>query len=239
MLKIIIVEDELYLQKDLLALLTSIDGIEVIRTIGSVKEALEVLPDTIADVVLLDIHLGDGTAFDLIRQIPSPLYNIIFITAYEQYAINAIKAGALDYLLKPVDFEELKTALSKVKKDYPKQKRLEVLLESSHNNVDKIVLKNTEGVHFIKFEELIYCRGEGSYTHFYTEDGLSIMVSKSLKEYEGLLPVSQFTKCHQSYTVNKLFIKKISRDGFLELKTGMLIPVSERRKEQVIKELSS
>lgn len=238
MIKVVVIEDEISVQKDILGIIR-LSGIAEVVGIGStVKEALQILSSIDADVALLDIRLEDGSAFDIISRLHAPRLNIIFITAYEEYAINAIKAGALDYLIKPLDLAELKLALCKVNFDIPLQKQIDIAIEANNRRPNKIVLKNTEGIHFISFDELLYCKGEGSYTRFYTEDEKSVMVSKSIKEYEKLLPSNIFVRCHQSYAANKSFIRKINKDGFLELKNGTLIPVSERKKEQVIKELT-
>lgn len=237
-LKVLIIEDEQSVQKDITGLLKLIPEVEVIDIIETVEKALQVLPNTNADVVLLDIHLKDGTAFDLLGKLgPRYNYHIIFITAHEQYAIKAIKIGALDYLLKPLDLEELKESLAKRHREPLNQKQVEVVVEATNSSNTRLVLRNTSGIHFMSFKELAYCRGEGSYTHFCDDANNSIMVSKPLKEYEDVLPGVDFIRCHQSYIVNKHHVRRITKDDFLELKNGILIPVSIRKKEAVFKEL--
>ena len=236
-MKIIVVEDEESVQKDIVGLLSLMPDVEILHVISTVKEAVGILPKSEVQVVLLDIHLKDGTAFDILRQLQKVNFLPIFITAYNEYAIDAIKCGALDYLLKPIDPDELKVALQKANNELLHEQQIDWVTDAYKSKNTRIVIKNSDGIHFLMFEELIYCQSDGAYTSFVMSDGRNVLSSKGLKEYEKLLPAHSFIRSHQSYLVNKRFIKKITRDHFIELKNGALIPVSDRRREFVIKEL--
>lgn len=242
MLRVLIVDDEPIIRKDLEALLKPYSDFIVVGTCGSVTEAKILINATQPDLLLLDIQLSDGTGFDLLQSLEKISFHTIFITAFNEYAIKAIKYGALDYLLKPIDELELKDALEKVKAG--RKEALEVReslqVARAHMNSDnkairsRIVLRSQYFLQVVAFDEIIYCQNDGGYTHFHLVDKRKIVVSKSIKEYDELLPRQLFLRPHQSYLVNVSFIDRFHKEGYLILKGGQEIPVSTRKKEHVI-----
>jgi len=242
MLRVLIVDDEPIIRKDLEALLKPYSDFIVVGTCGSVTEAKILINATQPDLLLLDIQLSDGTGFDLLQSLEKISFHTIFITAFNEYAIKAIKYGALDYLLKPIDELELKDALEKVKAGRKEALEVRESLEvaRAHMNSDnkairsRIVLRSQYFLQVVAFDEIIYCQNDGGYTHFHLVDKRKIVVSKSIKEYDELLPRQLFLRPHQSYLVNVSFIDRFHKEGYLILKGGQEIPVSTRKKEHVI-----
>ncbi|WP_118974630.1 LytR/AlgR family response regulator transcription factor [Taibaiella koreensis] len=243
MLRVLIVDDEPIIRKDLESLLKPYTDFIVVGTCGSVVEAKILINATQPDLLLLDIQLSDGTGFDLLQSLEKISFHTVFITAFNEYAIKAIKYGALDYLLKPIDEPELKEALEKVKASRQEARDVKESLEvarahlgNSENmaNRSRIVLRSQYFLQVVAFDEIVYCQNDGGYTHFHLIDKRKIVVSKSIKEYDELLPRQLFLRPHQSYLVNVSFIDRFHKEGYLILKGGQEIPVSTRKKEHVI-----
>ena len=237
-MKTLLVEDKAYIRKGLLNLLQLIDSdVEVIGECESVKEAVIVANACKPELIFLDINLNDGTAFDFLEQTEHLDFKIIFITAYEEYALKALKIGAVDYLLKPVDIEELEIALEKIKKlPLAEQKQQIGKVKAVWNNEDsKLIISLHDSFQVIDLNELVYCESDKGYTTFYCSDGKKYVVSKILKEFEAQLTAANFTRPHQSFIVNLKFIDKYDKSGVIHLKNGKKIPVSSRKKEQFVK----
>jgi two-component system LytT family response regulator len=212
--------------------------VSILGEAEGVKTALEQTKKLDFDVVFLDIQMMDGNGFDYLRQVGSIDFDVIFITAFDQFAIQAIKYSALDYLLKPVDADELKEAVKKVKKKEPKSKKnYDVLLDNlKDQEKQKLVLPTNEGIHIIQIDNIIRCEADDYYTRIFLVDKRMIMVSKTLKNTEELLSGKSFVRSHKSHLVNLQFVKKYvkSDGGYLELKDGTTIPVSRRKKELIL-----
>ena len=239
-MKAILIEDKEYIRKGLLNLLSLIDAeVEVIGECESVQEAVIVTKACKPDLVFLDINLSDGTAFDFLDTMETIDFKIIFITAYEEYALRALKIGAVDYLLKPVDVEELKMALQKVAKLTPfDQKNQITKAKQIFNNEDNpIILSFQDSYQIIDIEELIYCESDKGYTTFYCVNGKKHLVSKTLKEFEERLLAANFQRPHQSFMINMKFVDKYDKSGTIHLKNGTKIPVSSRKKESFLSSL--
>lgn len=241
MIRVIIIDDEPAIRKDTQALLQQQPGFVVVATCGSVQEANIIIPATQPDLLLLDIQLLDGTGFDILQSLQSPC-KVIFITAYHDYALKAIKYGALDYLLKPLDEAELKAVLEKVRQSgigQPQPDQLAIARQSFQQGGlhNRIVLRSQQYLKVVPFEEIIYCHSDTGYTTFFLTGDRKIVVSKSIKEYEELLP-AYFMRPHQSYLVNHHFIDTYHKDGYLVLRNNTEIPVSTRRKDFVIEYLT-
>ncbi|MAB49550.1 MAG: DNA-binding response regulator [Flavobacteriaceae bacterium] len=233
----IIVEDKTYIRKGLLNLLELIDtDVKVVGECESVKEAVIVAKACKPELVFLDINLTDGNAFDFLEQTKHLNFKVIFITAYEEFALKALKMGAVDYLLKPVDVEELKIALDKVKQlSVTEQKeQINVAKQIWNNQEDKLILSLQDSFQVVDLNELMYCESDKGYTTFYCNDGKKHLVSKTLKEFEERLTKINFTRPHQSFMVNLKFIDKYDKSGVIHLKNGKKIPVSSRKKEQFV-----
>ncbi len=198
------------------------------------------------DIVFLDIQMTGKSGFDMLQSLRSHNFELIFVTAFEQYGIQAVKFSAIDYLLKPIDTEELKNAVQKAiyrSSEKKQNKKLENLLEVLQNEQQKdthrIALTSAKETRFIKTKEIIRCESSNNYTTFYISGGERIMTSKPIFEYEEILHGYGFIRCHQTHLVNKRFIKSlVKRDGgYLLLEDGTEIPVSRMKRELVRKEL--
>lgn len=233
-MKSLIVEDKEYIRKGLLNLLQLVDTkIEVIGECESVKDAIVVTKACKPELIFLDINLTDGTAFDFLEQTDNLSFKVIFITAYEEYALKALKMGAVDYLLKPVDLEELEVALQKVAKlPIAEQKQqIQTVKQVWRNEDHTLILSLHDSFQVIDLNELLFCESDKGYTSFYCNDGKKYVVSKTLKEFEERLTEAHFTRPHQSFMVNLKFIDKYDKSGVIHLKNGKKIPVSSRKKE--------
>jgi len=202
--------------------------------VESGKKAIEKLRP---DLVLLDIKMGDGDAFDLLTQIDNIFFKIIFVTAYEEYALKAIKFSALDYLLKPVDNEDLKIAFEKAEKQILNDLKiqlstLQVNLNSTQSKT--IVLRTMDKIYLVEIMEIVHCESEGNYTLFFTSDGKKYMVSNPMKEYADILEDHGFFRIHKSYIVNVSFIDSYDKRGYIVLKDGTNLPVAKRKKTELM-----
>ncbi len=244
MIRTIIIDDEVKARETIQNMLSAYcQEVDVIATAGSVKEGKEVLIQNEPDLVLLDIKMADGTGFDLLRKLDKVGFFVIFITAFEEFAIRAIKFSALDYILKPLDPDELVNAVQKAKHALEKENMAE-RLETLYENLDmmqskekKIVLKTTGSVHIVNLQEIIRCESEKNYTHFYTVEKDKITVSKTLKEFNELLDHYNFYRVHQSHLVNLAHVKRYEKKdgGYLVMDDNSEVPVSFRKKEDLMK----
>lgn len=240
-IRVVIIDDEPAIRKDMQVLMQQQPGFIVVGVCGSVQEAKVLLPATQPDLLLLDISLGDGTGFDILQEAAPLACKVIFITAHHDFAIKAIKYGALDYLLKPLDEDELRLALEKVLKAQPAVPEQLALAQQQYRQgglQNRIVLRSQQYLQIVAFEDIVYCQSDAGYTTFFLNDGRKIVVSRSIKEYEELLPETWFLRPHQSYLVNHHFIDRYHKDGYLILRNGVEIPVSVRRKDFVIEYLT-
>lgn len=233
-MKTLMVEDKAYIRKGLLNLLALIDtDVEIIGECASVKEAVVVANACKPDLIFLDINLTDGNAFDFLDQTEQLDFKIIFITAYEEYALKALKTGAVDYILKPVDIKDLEIALNKVKRlPLEEQKQQIRTVKSVYNNDEsKLILSLHDSFQVIDLKDLMYCESDKGYTSFYCNDGKKHVVSKTLKVFEEQLTAYDFVRSHQSFMVNLRYIDKYDKSGVIHLKNEKQIPVSSRKKE--------
>lgn len=236
-MKTLVVEDKAYIRKGLLNLLKLIDAkVEVIGECESVQEAVIVANACKPELIFLDINLTDGTAFDFLKQTENLAFKVIFITAYEEFALQALKIGAVDYLLKPVDPDELKIALQKVESMPIAEQRqqINVVKDVWGNNDSTLILSLQDNFQVIDLHELMYCESDKGYTTFYCIDNKKYLVSKTLKEFEERLSNANFIRPHQSFMVNMKYIDKYEKSGLIYLKNGTKIPVSSRKKEHFL-----
>ena len=236
-MKTLIVEDKAYIRKGLLNLLQLIEtNVQVIGECESVKDAVIVANACQPELIFLDINLLDGNAFDFLAQTEHLQFKVIFITAYEEYALKALKIGAVDYLLKPVDIKELEMALQKVN-NLPiseQKQQISAVKKVWHNEDSKLLLSLHESFQVIDLNQLMFCETDNGYTTFYCSDNKKYMVSKTLKAFEERLTSAQFVRPHQSFMVNLRFIDKYDKSGLIHLKNGKKIPVSSRKKDQFV-----
>lgn len=237
--KAYIVEDEKHNLEYLISLINEHYGqkIEILGHTDSILEGSEFLKNTPVDVIFLDIELADGQVFDLLRLIDYKKYKLIFITGYSQYAINAIRFSALDYLLKPIVTKEFTDAVDKLLDT--DNHNIEIIEEFVKQNDFKfseyLVLNKSNSIDRYKFETIMYMNADGAYTEIYMENSKTT-ASKSIKDFEDILPENQFFRCHKSHIVNRHFIKKVMKGRALELTlfNGTVLPVSVRKKEEFI-----
>ncbi|MBL0146905.1 MAG: response regulator transcription factor [Chitinophagaceae bacterium] len=223
-------------------------GMHSIEEATGVATGIEKINSFNPDVVFLDVEMNDGTGFDLLSKLSKPSFQLIFTTAHNQYAIQAFKFSAIDYLLKPVDPVDLNTALQKALENISSntlQHQLAVLMQQVGNKTEtdkQIVLKDIDKTYFIKMNDILYCEAEGSYTKFYIVNAEPIFVSRNLRSYEELLAPAGFIRTHHSCLVNPAKIKVYDRktdSGTLILEGGHTIPVSQRKKDFVIQFLEN
>lgn len=240
MVRVVIVEDDLNIRADLTDLVNNVPGFAVTGVADSVKEGLRVISEISPDVVLLDIQLKGDDAFDLLNGLQHISFHIIFITAYNHHAVKAIKYGALDYLLKPVNEQELVWALEKTTapvRDVHINESLGVIrryLDRDTVKPRQLVLRTHQAMHVVQFADILFCKSESCYTTFYLQNKTRILVSKPLKVYEELLPEDLFLRPHQSYIINSTYIQAYYREGYLLLQGEHQIPVSVRKREHVV-----
>ncbi|RZS90700.1 LytR/AlgR family response regulator transcription factor [Aquimarina brevivitae] len=240
MIKAILVEDESYIRKGLINLIDSLDKeITVIGECGSVQEAVTVVSACKPDLVFLDIHLPDGNAFDFLAQTNDLNFKVIFITAYDHYALKALKAGAVDYILKPVDVEELETAIDKISNDDVGLQQQKIAVTQSHFNQERLVIGLQNEYKVININELQYCKSDKGYTTFYLTDNRKVLASKPLKFFLDKLPAAKFVRTHQSCLVNLDYVDRYDKSGVVILKNNAQIPVSVRKKEEFLAKLIS
>lgn len=242
-MKILIIDNEAGLRKTLRLMIESHCPTEtIVDEADGVESGLTKIQDLQPDIVFLDIEMNDGTGFDLLRRTNHTQFQLIFTTAFNQYAIQAFRFSAIDYLLKPVDPDELVQALDKAMAQLRHHKldlQLEILMEQLGNNPGqekKIVLKDIDATYFIKVKDILYCEAEGAYTRFYITDSDPVLVSKNLKEYASILEPMGFIRTHHAYLANPEKIKLYDKrdGGALILDGGHSIPMSQRKKDQVM-----
>lgn len=195
------------------------------------------------DLIFLDIEMDDGLGIDLAKSLPELQGDIIFITAHDKYALDAFKCSALDFLLKPIDPEDLVNAIEKARsksQTIDLQKRIQVLEEHlSKQESTKIVLSDSESIYVVKIGDILWCCAEGSYTRFVLADNREILVSKNLKAYEDILDEKKFIRTHHSYLININHISRFERSegGILVMNNGGTLPVSVRKKDKLMQVL--
>ncbi|MBN8877806.1 MAG: response regulator transcription factor [Sphingobacteriales bacterium] len=234
-LKVIVIDDEPSIQQEIESLLKPIHGFTFVGACPSVKKAVTFIEQFDPGVLLLDVELPDGTGFDLLEKISVP-YKVIFLTSHDEYAIRAIKFGALDYLLKPIDAKEFYEALGKVRASIsPLQVQYQVANYGFKNEFPtRLALRFNEFLEIVEVQDIMYCVAEGSYTVFHLDSGRKLVSSKNLKEYQDILPAGQFLRSHYSYLVNTHFMQRYHREGYLELKDKTRLPVAVRRRDEVV-----
>jgi two-component system LytT family response regulator len=244
-MKVLIVDDEFSAREQSKRLIEQFfPEIMVCGEAESVDAAYESILINDPDLVLLDIDLPDGNAFDLLKKMPQINFSIIFITAFDQYAIQAIKFSALDYLLKPYTSGEFADAMRKAIlkiKQAEIQTHFSTLIQniSNRNEPSKIVLRTAESIHVIAVNDIIRIEADGTYSKFYFTNRSPLMVSKNLKEYENMLEPQGFFRSHQSHLINSKHIVCFHKadGGAIGLSDQTKVPVATRFKEKVLKKL--
>jgi len=238
----VIVDDEATVRNTIKSLINeNFPDINIVATAGSVREGYETIMNTKPELLFLDVELPDGLGFDILKKISPVNFRTIFITGHQEYALNAIKVSALDYLLKPVDEEELRAAIEKARRiinHEEEQMKLQALSENLQCKkvLKRIILHTADHLQLVTVADIIRAEADSNYTRFWISDGRKIMVSKTIKEFDSLLANSGFIRVHQSHLVNLEQIDRfMKRDGgWLRMRDGSSVPVSPNLKKQVL-----
>lgn len=245
MIRTILIDDEPNNTENLKHLLTTYcPEVDVLGEAINARQGIELINLINPDLVFLDIEMPQQNGFDMLAQLSAIQFEVIFVTAYNNYALKAIKFNALDYILKPIDIEELIEAVARVRQKLSDKSQLEVTRKALHNlqqlpQNKRIALASLDKIEFFKIESIVRCLGENNYTRFYFTDGEPRLISKPLSEYEELLSDYNFIRVHKSHLVNANQISSfVKRDGgYLIMSDGFSVPVSRRKKDDLLKQL--
>jgi len=245
MIRAIIVDDEPYCCDTLETMLEKYcPDVQLVAVCHSGEEAIAAISQHKPDLVFLDIEMPRMNGFDMLQKIGAINFEIIFTTSFDQYALRAIRFSALDYLLKPIDKEDLQTAVQKViqRTQKPITQQLQLLmqkLQQPTNPINKIALPTMEGLQMVAVESILYCESDSNYTTFHLKNKQKIIVSRTLKEMEEMLEEYSFARVHSSYLVNLQEVNKYIKGegGYLVLNDGSTVNVSASRKKLLLAKL--
>lgn len=241
MVKAIIIDDEERAIDSLQLMIENfVPELQVVATCKDPRNCTQIIHDLRPDLVFLDVRMPHMSGFELLGAIRRRAFHVIFTTAYDEYAIKAIRFSALDYLLKPIDAEELIAAVQRFNPDSAWSQQQEFLKNVKHNLLAqtsdefRLALPSREGVNILPPRDIVRCEGAGNYTIFHTSDGRQIITSKSLGDYEELLAPFHFIRIHKSHLVNRDYVSYIDFDGFLVLSNSVRVEISRRRRGEVM-----
>ncbi len=243
MITAIIIDDE---AKGRLALREKLSAycpqVQLLAEASNGQEALLLIQQHKPALIFLDIEMPLMNGFEMLNALPEKNFHVIFTTAYNQYAIKAIKYAAFDYLLKPIDIDELKSTLYKLEsvENYQTKKQIELLKQNMlhpKKQFNKLAIPTLEGLLFYDINDIIHLEANSNYTNIYFSNTTKIIASKTLKEFEELLPDDIFFRTHHSHLINLNFIKRYIKGdgGQIELQNGRYVDVSRRKKEEFLK----
>lgn len=247
MINAVIIEDEKKSREVMEALVkTNCPDINLLGSADSVASGVELIRKTNPRLIFLDIEMADGSGFDLLEQVPNSGYEVIFTTASDAHALRAIKYSAIDYLLKPIDADELKTAVEKIRakqSDTANLDNLKFLLQNfkkPNEQYSKITLPTGNAYEIVNVKDIIRCEADGSYTSFFLENKKKLLVSASLKHYEDLLPPDDFIRVHHHHLVNMHHVVRFLKTdgGYAVMSDGTQIEISRRKKEAFLARLN-
>jgi two-component system LytT family response regulator len=243
-LKVAIVDDEKHGRETIKTLISrNFPDIEICGEADTVASAIELLAKCTPDILFLDIELSDGTGFDILETLHDDIqFEIIFATAFNYYAIKAIKFSALDYLLKPVDVAEfisaVENAICKIANSNYKSQNINFLKKQlTKQSPDKVALPTETGYIFVLIDEIIRCHAESNYTTFFMKDGKSFLISRTLKEYEELLKDNNFFRVHNSHLINMAYVMKYikGKTPRVVMSDGTEVEISSRKRDEFLK----
>ena len=245
MIQALVIDNEYNARSNLKALLGAFcPGVSIVGEADGVASGLEAIERLHPQLLFLDVQMDDGTGIDLLNKISERNFEVIFTTAYDQFALQAIKLSALDYLLKPIDPTELQQAVEKAQQRIAEKADIDPNLQwealqynfAAQEEAQKLVLKDAENVYLVSIQNIIRCEATGSYTNFYLVPGKKIVVSNNLREYEKKLKPFGFYRSHHSHLFNFHHLSHYEKGqgGFLVMSDGNKIPVSVRRKEAIL-----
>jgi len=217
--------------------------VKIIETFQSAQIAYEKIPLLQPDLLFTDIEMPHMTGLELVAKLNQPRLKVIFVTAYNEYALKAIKLAAADYLLKPFDSEDLRKAISKIILNRQEENSIMMSLMNmlqSQKNFARLAINSDQSIQFIDYEAISYCKSEGPYTEFFLTNRKTILSSKSLGEYESLLNEHGFFRIHHSYLINLYHLDKFMKKdgGYVVMRDGTTLPVARRKKDDFITKIS-
>lgn len=240
-MKVLVIDNEISIRESLVMAIRSFcPFVEEVDEADGIESGLRKIETYEPDLLFLDVELGNGTGMELLSRLQKINFNVVFITAHNKYAIDAFKYSAIDFLLKPINPEELIKSIAKAEKKISNDNLLKQLsvFKNEYNNSStkekKIVLSEQDSIHIVNSKDIIYCNSEGNYTTFFVDSKDSkIVISKNMKVFEDMLSPIGFIRVHNSYLVNINKIEKYDKGdgGFLYVSGNIKIPVSQRKKE--------
>ncbi|OJJ22067.1 hypothetical protein BKI52_08490 [marine bacterium AO1-C] len=222
-------------------------SLELLGSATNIQEGKTLIEQVMPELVFLDIEMPNGTGFDLLQQLPNLAFKVIFTTAHEKYALKAIKFSALDYLLKPIDLDDLQQAVQKAQeevKDMFLQTQVKTLLQNlqpTSQEPAKIILKDKYGMQVTRLDDIIRLEADNNYTKFIVKNQNALLLSKSLGDYEKILPQEQFFRCHKSHIINLDYLLRYDKrdDEILILQDGSKVPVSRRKLDILLEKMKN
>jgi two-component system, LytTR family, response regulator len=249
MLKTIIIDDEPAAREKLELLLKKYcaSQIELVAICKSAEEGMKSIASHAPDLVFLDVEMPAMTGFDMLKRLPKIDFEIIFTTAHDHYAIKAIKFSALDYLLKPIDLEQLQEAVNNAvskrgeKTNIPQYESFVENITGTNKKLENLSIPTSNGMVFVKVNDIIRCESASNYTVFYITNKDQIVATRTLKEFEELLEESEFIRIHHSHLINKIHLKQYIKGagGQVIMSDGKTLDVSRRKKDEVMEKLKS
>lgn len=244
-MRVALIDDEPDARFALRSLIEMIEPRAEFQEANGVSSGLTLIQKYHPDVVFLDVMMKDGTGFDLLKQLSNTQFKLVIVSGHDEFALKAFRFSAMDYLVKPVDADELRTTIGRIRETNgnPWQDALEVLRQSMQapNTPDrKIVLKDLNTMYVVSVSSIVRCEASDNYTTFHFSDQGPIVVSRSLKEYDELLTPLRFIRVHQSHLINLNQLQQFNKreGGSIKMKDGSEVPVSSRKREFLIQELS-
>lgn len=249
MIKVVIIDDEQDAINSIELIINEYcSNAEVVGTASSAVEGRTIILDRKPDLIFLDIEMPRGNGFDLLEMLPERNFEIIFITAYNNFAIKAFKYSAIDYILKPIDIDEFIEAVDRAEKRIAlykqdsgaRDEKYNVLLDNIQTSrPTKIMIPTSEGQMYIEITNINRIEAEGSYSMIFLIEDKKILVSKNLKEFENMLSDNNFFRPHNSHLINLEYVKKyvLKDGGYIEMKDETIVPISRRRKESFIEKM--
>lgn len=247
MIECIIIDDENHNIENLEWLLTkNCPDVKIVAKASSADEGIKLIREHQPDLVFLDIEMPNKNGFNMLENIDPINFEVVFVTAYNQYALKAIKFCALDYLMKPIAIPDLIKSVEKVKTvltNEKENKKLKTLVQNLNdsNQIKKIALPTADELFFVCIDEIIRCKSENNYTIFHLTNGTTILVSKTLKEWDDLLSAHNFIRTHQSHLINSSHVKSfVKKDGgYILMSDESVISVSRNKKDDILQQLAS
>lgn len=242
-MRAVLIDDEAQSRSALRATLSLLSyPVEIIGEAGSVASAVELIDQLQPELLFLDIHLGDGSGFDVLEQCKWKNLQVVFVTAYNQYALQAFKVNAQAYLLKPIEKSEVDAVLSRIvpQPEVPVSPHWAPLLQYIKNSYEKISFTGAEGIHLYTRDEIVRCEADNNYSRIFLQSGEELYVARTLKDLESQLHDSGFERIHKSHLINLQHLRKyLNRDGGSVLMSdGATLPVSQRKKPEMLQLLS-